>query len=160
MFFKHFKLIESNPNSISLKCLKNMKNVYQDENNVHLDENSVEWKPCINRESKSLELTIKWYSCHDINMKFLVIVKPPSIYQYHTCFFTLIIFFNPDSIENIPPLKDTTNNLFITMDISKDHKIIVHTGNGSVMLFRKCGDIFYYFNTSDHENSTNNRLYG
>ena len=32
--------------------------VYQDENNVVLDENSVEIKPCINRESKSLELTI------------------------------------------------------------------------------------------------------
>ena len=44
--------------SISLKCLKNMKTFYQDENNVVLDENSVEWKPCINRESKSLELTI------------------------------------------------------------------------------------------------------
>ena len=28
--------------SISLKCLKNMKTVYQDENNVVLDENSVE----------------------------------------------------------------------------------------------------------------------
>ena len=35
-----------------------MKTVYQDENNVVLDENSVEWKPCIDRESKSLELTI------------------------------------------------------------------------------------------------------
>ena len=34
------------------------KTVYQDENNVVLDENSVEWKPCINRESKILELTI------------------------------------------------------------------------------------------------------
>ena len=30
--------------------------VYKDENNVVLVENSVEWKPCINRESKSLEL--------------------------------------------------------------------------------------------------------
>ena len=35
-----------------------MKTVYQDENNVVLDEKSVERKPCINRESKSLELTI------------------------------------------------------------------------------------------------------
>ena len=61
----------------------NMKNVYQDENNVVLDENSVEWKPCINREIKSLELTIKLYSCHDINIKFLVVVTPPSI--YHGC---------------------------------------------------------------------------
>ena len=60
-----------------------MKTIYQDENNVILDENSVEWKPCINRESKSLELTIKLYSCHDINMKFLVVVTPPYIYHKH-----------------------------------------------------------------------------
>ena len=58
-----------------------MKTVYQDENNVVLVENSVEWKPCINRESKSLELTIKLYSCHDIKMKLLLVVTPPSIYQ-------------------------------------------------------------------------------
>ena len=57
------------------------KTVYQDENNVVLDENSVEWKPCINRESKSLELTIKLYSCQNINMKFLVVVITPSIYR-------------------------------------------------------------------------------
>ena len=49
--------IELGFNSIILKCLENMKTVYQDENNVVLVENSVEWKPCINRESKSLELT-------------------------------------------------------------------------------------------------------
>ena len=61
-----------------------MKTVYQDEKNVILDENSVEWKPCINRESKSLELTIKLYSCHDINMSFLVFVTPPSIYHIWT----------------------------------------------------------------------------
>ena len=66
---------------ISLKCMKNMKTVYQDENNVVLDENSVEWKPCINRESKSLDLTIYLYGCHDINMKLLVVVTPPYIYQ-------------------------------------------------------------------------------
>ena len=50
--------IELGLDLISLKCLENMKTVYQDENYVVLDENSVEWKPCINRESKSLELTI------------------------------------------------------------------------------------------------------
>ena len=61
-----------------------MKTVYQDEKNVVLDENSVERKPCINRESKSLDITIKLYSCHDINMNFLVVVTPPSI--YHVCF--------------------------------------------------------------------------
>ena len=58
-----------------------MKTVYQDENNVVLDENSVERKPCINRESKNLELTIYLYSCHDININFLVVVTTSSIYQ-------------------------------------------------------------------------------
>ena len=53
------------------------------ENNVVLNENSVERKPCKNRESKSLYITIKLYSCHDINMKFLVVVTPPCI--YHGC---------------------------------------------------------------------------
>ena len=32
--------------------------MFQNENNVILNENSVEVKPCINRESKSLELAI------------------------------------------------------------------------------------------------------
>ena len=60
-----------------------MKTVYQDENNAVLDENSVELKPCINRESKSLEIAIKLYSCHGIKKKFLVVVTLPSI--YHGC---------------------------------------------------------------------------
>ena len=59
-----------------------MKTVYPDENNVVLDENSVERKLCINRESKNLELTIYLYSFHDINTNFLVVVTSPSIYQY------------------------------------------------------------------------------
>ena len=42
-----------------------------------------EIKPCINRESKSNELTIQLYSCHDINMKFLAVVTLLSI--YHSC---------------------------------------------------------------------------
>ena len=50
--------IELGFDSISLKCLKNMQTVYQDENNLVIDKNCVEWKPCINRESKSLEITI------------------------------------------------------------------------------------------------------
>ena len=58
-----------------------MKTVYPDEKNVVLNENSVERKPCINRESKTYELAIKLYSCHDIKMKFLVVVTPLSIYQ-------------------------------------------------------------------------------
>ena len=60
-----------------------MKTFYPDENNVVLDENIVERKPCINRESKSFELTIYLYGCHNINMKLLVVVTPPSI--YHGC---------------------------------------------------------------------------
>ena len=60
-----------------------MNTVYPDENNFVLDEESVERKPCINRESKILELTIQLYSCQDINMKFLVVVTPLSI--YHGC---------------------------------------------------------------------------
>ena len=42
--------------------------LFQNENNVVLNENSVERKPCINRESKSLELTIQlysWYGEHE-----------------------------------------------------------------------------------------------
>ena len=61
-----------------------MKTVYQDEKNVVLYENSVERKSCINRESKSFELTIQLYRCHNINMKFLVVVTPPSIYKIST----------------------------------------------------------------------------
>ena len=45
-----------------------------------MNENSVEGNPCINRESKSDKLTIQLYSCHDINMKFLAVVTPPSIH--------------------------------------------------------------------------------
>ena len=58
-----------------------MKTVYQNENNVVLDENSVEKKPCINIESRSFDITTYLYSCHDINMKFLVVVTPPSTYH-------------------------------------------------------------------------------
>ena len=60
-----------------------MKTICPDENNVVLNENSVEEKPCINRESKSNERTIKLYSCHYINMKFLAVLTLPSI--YHGC---------------------------------------------------------------------------
>ena len=40
------------------ECTKNMKISIQNEDNVVLIENSVEGKPCINRESKSDKLTI------------------------------------------------------------------------------------------------------
>ena len=56
--YEWLEYIDLGFDSISLKCLKNMKTVYQDENNVVLVENGVEWKPCINRECKILELTI------------------------------------------------------------------------------------------------------
>ena len=56
----------------------------EQENNVVLNENSVDIKPCINRESKSDELKFYLYSCHDINMKFLVVVTPPSIYHFNS----------------------------------------------------------------------------
>ena len=55
----------------------------EQENNVVLNKNSVDRNPCINRESKINEFTILLYSCHDINMKFLVVLTPPSI--YHGC---------------------------------------------------------------------------
>ena len=58
-----------------------MKTVYLDEKNFVLDENSVERKPCINRKSKIFEIPIYLYSCQDINMKFLVVVTPSSIYH-------------------------------------------------------------------------------
>ena len=46
-----------------------------------MNENIVERKPCIIRESKSDDLTIQLYSCHDINMNFLAVVTQPSIYD-------------------------------------------------------------------------------
>ena len=64
-----FEMFEEHKN-----CLSRWKQCF-------LDENNVEWEPCINRENKSLELTIKLYSCHDINIKFLLVVTPPSIYH-------------------------------------------------------------------------------
>ena len=50
-----------------------------EENNVVLDDNSVEGKPCKNRESKSLEL--KSYTDVIMNMNFLAVVTPRYIYQ-------------------------------------------------------------------------------
>ena len=56
--------------------------LFQNENNVVLNENSVEGKPFINRESKNDKLTIQLYSCYDINMKLLTVVASPSMYQF------------------------------------------------------------------------------
>ena len=39
--------------------------LFQNEKNVVLNEKSVEGKPCTNRESKRLNLTIQLYSCYD-----------------------------------------------------------------------------------------------
>ena len=66
----------------------------EQENNVVLNENSVDRKPCINRESKSNELIIKLYSCHDIIMKFLVVVTQPSIYHFHRWYSNLDAWIN------------------------------------------------------------------
>ena len=41
----------------------------------------MERKTCINREIKRNEITIELYSCHNINMKFLAVVTPPSVYH-------------------------------------------------------------------------------
>ena len=36
--------------------------------------------------------------------------------------------------------------------------MIVRTGNDRVVKFRECGDILYYFDTSGHDNPTNNKV--
>ena len=69
--------------SISLNVQRTWKLSIQNENNVVLNENSVEGKPGINRECNSNELIIKVYSCYDIKMKLLAVVTPP--YIYHGC---------------------------------------------------------------------------
>ena len=53
----------------------------EQENNVVQNENSVDGNPCINREIESDELIIWLYSCPGINMKFLLVVTPPSMYH-------------------------------------------------------------------------------
>ena len=60
-----------------------MKSVYPDENNVVLNENSIEGKPCINRESESDGITIQLYSFNNININISAVVTPP--YIYHSC---------------------------------------------------------------------------
>ena len=39
--------------------------LFENENNFALNENSVEVKTCINRESNSLDIIISLYSCYD-----------------------------------------------------------------------------------------------
>ena len=95
-----------------MECLENMKTVYPDENNVVLNENSAESKPYINRESKSDELTIKLYSCHNINMKFLLFVTPPSIYQFYR---TKIIYI----LTNFGP-NDHYSQLLVTFTLQQE----------------------------------------
>ena len=52
--------------SISLKCLKKIeKCLFYNENNDVLNGKNSEEKPCINRESKSLDLTIQLYRFYD-----------------------------------------------------------------------------------------------
>ena len=63
--------------SLRLNVQRILKLSIQNENNV------VEGKSCINRESKRDELTIWLYSFYGINMNLLAVVTPPSI--YHGC---------------------------------------------------------------------------
>ena len=67
--------------SIIFNVRRAWKLYIQNENNVVLNEKSVEEKPCINRESKSLEIKIELYSCYDINMNLQAFLTPPSIYH-------------------------------------------------------------------------------
>ena len=91
--------------------MENKKTVYPDENNVVLNENSVGKKTCINRESKSDELTIKLYNCHNNNMKFLVVVTPPSIYHVTFMWSYFVITTNQHSMACLCVLEGT--NKFI-----------------------------------------------
>ena len=65
-----------------MKLLKNIENcLFYNENNVVLNENIVEVKPSINRESKSLEIKFS-YTDVMINMNLLEFVTPLSIYHF------------------------------------------------------------------------------
>ena len=71
-----------------------MKTVYPDENNVVLNETVLkERKPGKNIESKSNEFTTKLNSRHNINIKVLVFVTPPSIYQNPVVIFGFLCRF-------------------------------------------------------------------
>ena len=91
----------------------------QDENNVVLNENSVQRKPCIDRESKSNELTIKLYSSYDNNIKLLLVVTTPSI--YHGC--STWKMFSEEKFSG-------KENLFLTVDL----KILVVTMLGKTRI--------------------------
>ena len=67
--------------SISLNVQRTWKLSIQNENSVVLNENSTEGKTCMNRESKSLYITIYLYSCYDINVNLLAVVTPAYIYH-------------------------------------------------------------------------------
>ena len=78
-------------------------------------ENSVEGKPCINRESDSLELTIS-YTYVMMNMNILAVVTPPSI--YHGCSTWKKLWGESFTAENSPsvnfysPVKLSPHNVF------------------------------------------------
>ena len=59
-------------------------------------------------------------------------------------------------MSNIISLKYVANYFWITMDTSKEHSIIMHTGYDSIIKFWEWGDGVYYLDTSVHENPTNN----
>ena len=55
--------------------------LFQNKNNVVLNENNVEGKPCINRKLRA-SISQFSYIVVMMNMKLLAIVTPPYIYQY------------------------------------------------------------------------------
>ena len=68
------------------------------------------------------------------------------------------VLFDLDSVSNILYLRMWQKLLCITMDTRKEGVMLVHTRNERVMKFRDCGDVLHYFDTSSHENPTNNRV--
>ena len=62
--------------------------------------------------------------------------------------FSLKVFYNPDSIAKILALVDVTIQFRFTMDTNKEPSMFVHTGPYSVLNFYQCRKVFYYFDTS------------
>ena len=68
------------------------------------------------------------------------------------------IFFDPNLMSNIISLKETVKTFLTTVYIRKEHSILVHTINESVMKFREFRNRPYYFDTSRNDNTTNNKF--
>lgn len=63
----------------------------------------------------------------------------------------LPVYYNERSIANIWALKDIADLFRVTMDSAVERAMIVHTGDGSFMKFRECGDGLYYFDTQNDQ---------